>query len=60
LKYVLLPDTDGSGDAQNVYMTAPRMQRKRRTWFLFGYSYLVQLLLMLVLTSGVGKSKVKV
>ncbi|KAA8908474.1 putative membrane protein [Sphaerosporella brunnea] len=58
LKYVLLPDSDGSGDAQSVY-TAPRTQRKRRTWFLFGYSYLVQLLLMLVLTSGVGK-KVKV
>ncbi|KAA8904887.1 YIF1-domain-containing protein [Sphaerosporella brunnea] len=60
LKYALLQDTDGSGDAQIVYMTAPRTQRKRRSWFLFGYSYLVQFLMMLMLTSGIGKSKVKV
>lgn len=56
LKYVLLPDSDGNSDsAANVYAMAPRQQRKRRTWFLFGYSYLVQLCFMLALTSGVGK-----
>jgi len=58
---VLLPDTDGHADTANVYSpSAPRMQRKRRMWFLFGYSYLVQLLFMLTLTSGVGKAKAKV
>lgn len=61
LKYVLLPDTDGHADAINMYSAAaPRMQRKRRMWFLFGYSYLVQFFFMLTLTSGVGKAKLKV
>jgi hypothetical protein len=58
---VLLPDSDGSADSTaNVYSTAPRQMRKRRTWFLFGYSYLVQFFFMLALTSGVGKAKAKV
>ncbi|TGZ85073.1 YIF1-domain-containing protein, partial [Ascodesmis nigricans] len=55
LKYVLLPDQDGAHDsAANVYSTGPRQQRKRRTWFLFAYSYVVQLFFMLILTSGIG------
>lgn len=56
---MLLPDSDGSGDSTaNVYSTAPRQQRKRRTWFLFGYSYVVQFIFMLVLSSNKTKAKV--
>ncbi|KAI5781457.1 YIF1-domain-containing protein [Geopyxis carbonaria] len=58
LKYVLLPDSsEGGADAYGAGAgrPAPRQQRKRRTWFLFGYSYLVQFFFMLALTSGVGK-----
>jgi len=53
LKYVLLPDASGA----NVYGAASRGQKQRRSWFLFGYSYLVQFVFMLALSSGVGKAK---
>ncbi|KAI5818831.1 YIF1-domain-containing protein [Pyronema omphalodes] len=56
LKYVLLPE-DGQVEAANGYPMAPRQMRKRRTWFLFGYSYVVQFIFMMTLTSGVGKVK---
>lgn len=49
LKYVLLPEEGAVGD-----MGQTRGMRKRRTWFLFAYSYGVQLLFMLFLTSGMG------
>jgi len=51
LKYVLLPDASGA----NVYGAASRGQKQRRSWFLFGYSYVVQFLFMLILSWGVGK-----
>ncbi|KAI5812998.1 YIF1-domain-containing protein [Pyronema omphalodes] len=49
LKYVLLPEENDAGYA------GQRQMRKRRTWFLFGYAYVVQLVFMITLTSGVGK-----
>jgi hypothetical protein len=49
LKYVLLPEENDAGYA------GQRQMRKRRTWFLFGYAYVVQLVFMVTLTSGVGK-----
>lgn len=47
LRYVLLPD---SNSADPRMQTESRTKRNQRTQFLFGYSYLVQLLLMWVLT----------
>ncbi|CZR51520.1 related to Slh1p interacting factor [Phialocephala subalpina] len=48
LKYVLLPEnpSDGGGTMQTV----ARSQKMQRTYFLAGYSYVVQLLLMWYLT----------
>ncbi|KAI5839284.1 YIF1-domain-containing protein [Morchella snyderi] len=60
LKYVLLPSENGQ-DGRDVYTNSssagvPRGQRrKRRTWFLFFYSYVVQFISALILTSNVGK-----
>ncbi|KAL7276510.1 hypothetical protein RUND412_000501 [Rhizina undulata] len=53
LKYVLRPDSSSEGSGTSVYPGA-RSQKKWRTWFLFGYSYIVQFFFMLILTSGVG------
>ncbi|KAG0637092.1 YIF1-domain-containing protein [Tuber brumale] len=59
LKHVLLPSENNPQEGRGVYTsssTVPRIQRKkRRTWFLFFYSYVVQFLSALILTSGVGK-----
>ncbi|KAI0125193.1 YIF1-domain-containing protein [Xylariales sp. AK1849] len=48
LRYVLLPET--AGDPRGPMQTDTRTKRHQRTQFLFGYSYLVQLLLMWLLS----------
>lgn len=45
LRYVLLPDSSPNSSSGASY-TANRTQKSRRTQFLFGYSYVVQLFLM--------------
>lgn len=49
MKYVLLPDNSASGPSGGM-QTVARSQRTRRTYFLFAYSFVVQLLLMFYLT----------
>ena len=51
LKYVLLPEnnSDNRGPMQPM-QTDTRAKRNQRTQFLFFYSYVVQLLLMWILT----------
>jgi protein transport protein YIF1 len=56
LKYVLLPDTNGSGVGSGMgpqagSYTVARAQKNRRTQFLFFYAYVVQFLFMYVLSS---------
>lgn len=46
LRYVLLPENSSDPRMQ----TESRTKRNQRTQFLFGYSYLVQFLLMWILT----------
>jgi len=48
LKYVLLPEN--SGDSRGPMQTETRAKRNQRTYFLFFYSYAVQLLFMWILT----------
>ncbi|KAL8707994.1 MAG: hypothetical protein Q9220_007074 [cf. Caloplaca sp. 1 TL-2023] len=51
LKYVLLPDPSSASTTHQAGMhTSARAQRTRRTQFLFTYSYVVQLLCMLILS----------
>ena len=50
LKYVLLPES--SGGAGGPMATDSRAKRSQRTQFLFGYSYIVQLVLMWILTKA--------
>lgn len=49
LRYVLLPDSSPNSSSAGSY-TANRTQKSRRTQFLFGYSYILQLFLMWFLT----------
>ena len=48
MKYVLLPENNAAGGAG--MNPVARSQRNRRTQFLFGYSFIAQLLLMGFLT----------
>jgi protein transport protein YIF1 len=48
LKYVLLPET--SGESRGPMQTDSRAKRAQRTQFLFAYSYLVQFVVMWILT----------
>ncbi|KAL8948725.1 MAG: hypothetical protein Q9222_005107 [Ikaeria aurantiellina] len=56
LKYVLLPDPSASSTSHpaGMHHTSARSQRTRRTQFLFLYSYVVQLMLMLLLSRQDG------
>ena len=45
LRYVLMPDSSPNGSNGSSY-TANRTQKSRRTYFLFIYSYVIQLVLM--------------
>ena len=58
LKYVLLPDSssDTAMRSGETY-TVARAQRNRRTQFLFGYAYIVQLVLMWVFSRDEAASK---
>ncbi|KAL9104361.1 MAG: hypothetical protein Q9187_008913 [Circinaria calcarea] len=49
LKYVLLPDSSGTGGTGMTH-TVARSQRNRRTQFLFLYSYVVQFVFMWILS----------
>ncbi|KAI1320424.1 YIF1-domain-containing protein [Xylariaceae sp. FL0255] len=49
LRYVLLPESSGA-DSRGPMQTDSRTKRNQRTQFLFAYSYVVQLLFMLLLT----------
>lgn len=51
LKYVLLPDSSSDASMHGGSMqTVARSQRNRRTQFLFIYSYIIQFILMWVLS----------
>jgi len=50
LKYVLLPEN--STDERGTMQTVARSQKSLRTQFLFGYSYVVQLFFMWLLTKS--------
>lgn len=49
MKYVLLPENAAGGGGGSM-QTVGRAQRNRRTQFLFGYAFIVQLILMAFLT----------
>ncbi|KAF2237870.1 ER to Golgi transport protein-like protein Yif1 [Viridothelium virens] len=57
LRYVLLPESRPDQSSAPT-QTVARAQRSRRTWFLAGYSYVVQLALMWILSRQEGATKV--
>ncbi|KAI9711461.1 MAG: hypothetical protein M1820_002024 [Bogoriella megaspora] len=57
LRYVLLPESRPDQSSAPT-QTVARAQRSRRTWFLAGYSYVAQLVLMWILTRQEGATKV--
>jgi hypothetical protein len=49
LKYVLLAENTGDGRG-SMQTGNTRAKKTHRTWFLFGYAYVVQLIFMWMLT----------